>query len=226
MLSRCQRYDFAGITPEAIVSSLKEICTREQVEAEPEALQVVARRAGGSMRDAQSLLEQLLASGSPQLTVEVVHALLGTPSDERLLAMLEALADRDPAAALSLLDQASAEGVQPTDLLAGVLEFLRDAMVLSVGAGAVLTAVTPRQKPRLQAIVDRWSIDAILAGLQILAEARARMRGVAHGRLLAELALVRVARLENLSELSELVESRLGLAVRQRCRCIRSRHRA
>jgi DNA polymerase-3 subunit gamma/tau len=206
VLSRCQRYDFAGITPDAIVANLKEICSREQVEAEAEALQVVARRAGGSMRDAQSLLEHLLASGSPRLSVEIVHALLGTPSDERLLALLEALADRDPGAALALLDQASSQGVQPADLLAGVLEFLRDALVISVGAGATVLAVTPRQKPRLQAIVERWSTDTILAALQILAEARARMRGVAHGRLLVELALVRVARLENLTDLSDLVE--------------------
>jgi DNA polymerase III subunit gamma/tau len=206
VLSRCQRFDFAGITSEAIVSSLKEICTSEQVDAEPEALQVVARRAGGSLRDAQSLLEQLLSSGSPRLTVEVVHTLLGTPSDERLLAILEALADRDPAAVLTLLDQGACEGVQPSDLLAGALEFLRDAMVLSVGAEPVLLAVTPRQKPRLQSIVDRWSIDAILAALQILAEARSRMRGVSHARLLAELALVRVARLENLSDLSNMVQ--------------------
>ena len=62
------------------------------------------------MRDAQSLLEQLLASGSPRLTVEVVHTLLGTPSDERLLAILEALADRDPAAVLTLLDQGVRRG--------------------------------------------------------------------------------------------------------------------
>jgi len=206
VLSRCQRFDFAGITSEAIVNSLKEICTSEQVDAEPEALQVVARRAGGSMRDAQSLLEQLLSSGSPRLTVEVVHTLLGTPSDERLLAILEALADRDPAAVLTLLDQGVGEGVQPSDLLAGALEFLRDAMVLSVGAEPVLLAVTPRQKPRLQSIVDRWSIDAILAALQILAEARSRMRSVSHTRLLAELALVRVARLENLSDLSNMVQ--------------------
>ncbi|MGB0068620.1 MAG: DNA polymerase III subunit gamma/tau, partial [Isosphaeraceae bacterium] len=206
VLSRCQRFDFAGITSEAIVNSLKEICTSEQVDAEPEALRVVARRAGGSMRDAQSLLELLLASGSPRLTVEVVHTLLGTPSDERLLAILEALADRDPAAVLTLLDQGVGEGVQPSDLLAGALEFLRDAMVLSVGAEPVLLAVTPRQKPRLQSIVDRWSIDAILAALQILAEARSRMRGVSHARLLAELALVRVARLENLSDLSNMVQ--------------------
>jgi DNA polymerase-3 subunit gamma/tau len=206
VLSRCQRYDFAGITPDAIVGTLQEICSREQVEAEPEALQVVARRAGGSMRDAQSLLEQLLASGSPKLTVEVVHALLGTPSDERLLAMLEALAEHDSAAVLTQLDQAAAQGVQSSDMLAGVLDYLRDAMVLSVGAGSVLLAVTPRQKPRLQKVVDHWPTEAILAALQILAEARARMRGVSHGRLLAEVALLRVARLEALTDLSHLVD--------------------
>jgi DNA polymerase-3 subunit gamma/tau len=210
VLSRCQRYDFAGITPEAIVATLQEICTREHVEAEPEALQVVARRAGGSMRDAQSLLEQLLASGSPRLTVEVVHALLGTPSDERLLAMLEALADRQPATALSLLEQAAAEGVQPADLLTGLLEFLRDVMVLSVGAGSILLAVSPRQRPRVEQIAARWTADSILAALQILAEARSRLRGSSHGRLLVEVALVRVARLENLSDLGGLIE-RLSL---------------
>ena len=79
-------------------------------------------------------------------------------------------------------------------------------MVLAVGAEPALLAVSPRQKPRLQAIVDRWSIDAIVAALQILAEARARMRGVSHARLLAELALVRVARLENMSDLGDLIQ--------------------
>ena len=165
VLSRCQRYDFAGIIPEAIARSLGEICTREGVEFEAEALQLVARRAGGSLRDAQSLLDRLLASGSPKLTVEIVHSLLGTATDERLLKMFEALTGHDSAAVLSLLDRAASEGVQPTDFLAGQLDFLRDAMVLSVGAGSsILLAVTPRQKPRLQSIVDRWSTDAILGG--------------------------------------------------------------
>jgi DNA polymerase-3 subunit gamma/tau len=206
VLSRCQRYDFAGISPEAIVETLKEICDREKIEADLDALQIVARRAGGSMRDAQSLLERMLSSGSPRLTPDVVHALLGTASDERLLAMIEALAGHDSASALTLLDQATTEGVQATELLAGIIDFLRDAMVLSIGAEALTLTVAPKQKPRLQAAVDRWSTDAILAALQILAEARARMRGVSHGRLLAELALVRISRLENLDELGEVVQ--------------------
>ena len=144
VLSRCQRYDFAGITPEAIAGTLGEICTREGMEFEPEALHVVARRAGGSLRDAQSLLDRLLASGIAKLTVEVVHSLLGTASDERLLEMLDALANHNSAAALALLEQIALEGVLPADLLGGLIDLLRDGMVLAVGAESLLLAVSPR----------------------------------------------------------------------------------
>ena len=207
VLSRCQVFDFAGISPAQIVETLAEICRREGIEADAEALQVVARRAGGSMRDAQSLLEQLLSSGTGALTAEVVHQVLGTAADERVLGLLEAMVGRDAAGALALLDQAAASGVQPVDLLNGALEFLRDAMVLAAGAGAQvpLLAASPAQKPRLDALAGRWGLDTILAAQQVLAEARGRLRGSPHGRLLVEMALVRVARLEDLAEVGQLV---------------------
>jgi len=205
VLSRCQRYDFAGISPEQVVETLLSICEREHVTAEPEALRAVARRASGSMRDAQSLLEQLLSAGGETLTVELVHKRLGTASDERLLDLLDALADHDPAAALGQVAGAADQGVQPTDLLNGLLEFLRDVMVLAAGADGVLLAATPRQKPRLEQVVGRWPLDSVVAALQILAEARGRLRGSPHGRLLVEMALVKVARLENLEEISALI---------------------
>ncbi len=206
VLSRCQRYDFAGITPETIAGMLREICQRENVNAEPEALQIVARRAGGSLRDAQSLLDRLLASGTPLLSVEVVHGLLGTPSDERLLAMIEAMADHQPAVALRLLEESASQGVQPAELLGGLIDFVRDAMVLALGAESTLLAVSPRQRPVLKRIAEKWTVDLIMATLQIFSECRARMRGSSHGRLLVELALVRAARLDNLVSVSQLVE--------------------
>jgi DNA polymerase III subunit gamma/tau len=151
-------------------------------------------------------LEQLLSSGGETLTVELVHKRLGTASDERLLDLVDALADHDPAAALRQVEEAAGEGVQPTDLLNGLLEFLRDVMVLAAGGGeAVLLSATPRQAPGLQKVVDRWSLDSVLAAIQILAEARGRLRGSPHGRLLVELALVRVTRLENLGDLATLI---------------------
>src|SRR5262249_11853864 len=184
VLSRCQRFDFAGITPEVIAASLGDICAREKVEAEPEALQVVARRAAGSLRDAQSLLDRLLASGSARLTVELVHTLLGTPSDERLLELLAALVKHEPAPALLLAEESAGLGVQPLELLSGLIDFVRDALVLSVGAESMLLAVSPRQRPRLIRIVADWSLDSIQAALQIFSECRARMRGSLHSRFL------------------------------------------
>ena len=85
ILSRCQRFDFAGISLPRIVERLKSIVEREGLQADPEALELVARRAGGSMRDAQSLLDQLLAFGGERLTADQVHHLLGTAGDERIL---------------------------------------------------------------------------------------------------------------------------------------------
>lgn len=207
VLSRCQRFDFAGIAPEQIIDSLAIICGREGVEADRPALQAVARRASGSMRDAQSLLEQLLSFGGKALTGEMVHQALGLAPDERVLDVIDALADQDPARALTLVDDAANQGVQPTELLTGLLEFLRDLMVVSVGAEIVTIAATPAERVRLRAVADRWPLDSILAALQILAEARLRLRGSAHGRLLVELAICRIARLENFTELSTLIEA-------------------
>jgi len=211
VLSRCQRYDFAGITPDQIVETLADICVREEVDADPEALGVIARRASGSMRDAQSLLEQLLSFGGERLTVELVQQQLGIASDDRMLDLLDALSSRDAAGAIRIVDQTASAGVQPTELLAGALEFLRDAMVLAVGADVATLATSPRQKPRLRAIADRWPLDTLLAALQILAEARGRLRGSPHGRTLVEIAVLRVARLDNLGDLGEVVARLVAL---------------
>ncbi len=205
VLSRCQRYDFAGITPDQIAETLGDICKREGVAADDDALRAIARRAGGSMRDAQSLLEQLLSFGGERLTSDLVHQQLGIASDERTLDLLDAVADRDAAKTLDLVDQAVASGVQPAELLGGLLEFLRDAMVLAAGANASLLAATPRQRSRIKAVVDRSPLDTILAAMQILAEYRMKLRGSPHGRLLVEMALVRVARLESMTELGEVI---------------------
>ncbi len=205
VLSRCQRYDFAGISPDQIVATLGEICASERVQAEPDALAVIARRAGGSMRDAQSLLEQLLSFGGERLTVDLVQGQLGIAPDDRTLDLLDALSRRDAAGAIRVVDLTASAGVQPTELLAGLLEFLRDVVMLAIKADVPFLAAGPRQVPRLKAIADRWPVETLLAGLQVLAEARGRLRGSPHGRTLVEIAVMRVALLDNLGDLGEVV---------------------
>src|SRR5262249_34374125 len=105
ILSRCQRFDFAGISTARIVGRLRQVVAGEGVQPDDEALELVARRAGGSMRDAQSLLDQLLAFGGERLTNDQVHRLLGTAHDERVVALASAVLEHDAGKALDLLGQ-------------------------------------------------------------------------------------------------------------------------
>src|SRR5262249_9289866 len=112
ILSRCQRFDFAGIGTARIREHLHQVVAAEGLQADDDALELVARRAGGSMRDAQSLLDQLLAFGGDRLTVEQVHGLLGTAGSDRVATLAAAILEHDPKLALTLLGQAADEGLQ------------------------------------------------------------------------------------------------------------------
>jgi DNA polymerase-3 subunit gamma/tau len=207
ILSRCQRFDFAGIPLTQIVDRLRGIIAQEGLDADDEALELVARRAGGSMRDAQSLLDQLLAFGGDKLTADQVHALLGTAGDDRIVALAEAVVARDAKKALELLDDASVAGLQLGELLDQLLGYWRDLMVAHcAGAEARDLSVPSRLREQLTAQARALPLDTILAGLDILALTKARLRGSSHGRILVEMAVVRLSRLQDLVPIAQLTE--------------------
>jgi DNA polymerase-3 subunit gamma/tau len=207
ILSRCQRFDFAGIGPQRIVERLRQIVASEGAQAEPDALPLIARRAGGSMRDAQSLLDQLLAFGGERLTADEVHRLLGTAHDDRVAALAGAVLDHDPKRALDLLSQAADTGLQLGELLDQVIEYWRDLMVVNCAGGTGLDlSVTGAHAEALGQQAARLKLDTILAGLDVLVSTKARSRNSNHGRILLEMALVRLSRLDDLVSLSQLAQ--------------------
>src|SRR5438552_124896 len=126
----------ARASPRArIVERLRQVVAGEAREADDEALELIARRAGGSMRDAQSLLDQLLAFGGDRLTTDLVHQLLGTAPDERVIALASAVLEHDAAGALELLGKAADEGLQLGELLEQLLDYWRDLMVANSAGG-------------------------------------------------------------------------------------------
>jgi DNA polymerase-3 subunit gamma/tau len=207
ILSRCQRFDFAGIGTARIAEHLRGVVAGEGLQADDEALELVARRAAGSMRDAQSLLDQLLAFGGDRLTADQVHQLLGTAGDDRVLELAAAVLGRDPARALDLLGRAADEGQQLGELVDQLIAYWRDLMVLNcTGGSAADLSVSSRHRDTLAGQAAAVSLDTILAGLDILSATRARLRTSNHGRVLAEMALVRLARLDDLVSLGELAQ--------------------
>jgi DNA polymerase-3 subunit gamma/tau len=207
ILSRCQRFDFAGIGTPRIVERLRQVVAGEAMQADDDALELVARRAGGSMRDAQSLLDQLLAFGGERLTSEQVHQLLGTAQDDRVVALATAVFEQNPKQVLELLGQAADEGLQLGELLDQLIAYWRDLMVVHcAGSQGQSLSVSSRHQETLRRQAESAKLDTILAGLDILASAKARMRSSGHGRILLEMALVRLGRLGDLVALSQLAQ--------------------
>jgi len=207
ILSRCQRFDFAGIGIPRIVERLKQIVASEKMLADDEALQLIARRAGGSMRDAQSLLDQLLSFGSEKLTAAQVNQLLGTANEERIAALAGAVLDKNAARALELLGETVDLGLQLGELLDQLIEYWRDLMIVQCTKDdSQALSVTGANRQALKQQAGRLQLDTILAGLDILATARTRLRGTSQGRVLLEMALVRLSRLEELVSLSQLAQ--------------------
>jgi len=211
ILSRCQRFDFAGIRSLSIAERLKQIVDAEGVAAESDALALLARRANGSMRDSQSLLEQLLSLGQKKITVAEVHAMLGTAGEQRIGALLRHLVDRNAAAALGELDAAVSEGVDVGQLLEQLLGTLRDCMAAAAGCDpdSFLFSSADQQ----QVIVEtgqRLGLETVLAMIQILDQSLSRLRYSSQGRTIAEMAIVRIASLENLEELSGVIAQLRG----------------
>jgi DNA polymerase III subunit gamma/tau len=211
ILSRCQRFDFAGIQLPSIIERLSQIVAAEGVGAEPEALALLARRANGSMRDSQSLLEQLLAFGEKRITTADVHAMLGTAGAARLSELVAHLVERNAAAAIGDLDAALSQGVDVGQLLEQLLGYFRDSMTAAVGCPAdTFLHTSAAEHEQLVGAGKQLGLETILAIMQIVDQTLSRLRYSTQSRTLAEMALVRIANLENLDELADLIAQLRG----------------
>lgn len=208
VLSRCQRFDFPPVHTDQILGRLKFICENEGTEADEAALQIIARRAAGSMRDSQSLLEQLLSFSGNRITVADVHAMLGTADETRLASFASKMIARDAAGALSELNIASGEGVDVGQLAEQLLGYLRDMMVVTVGCNSdLIKTANPSSCDQLKAWGEQWGVASMMAAIQILDETIVKMRHSVQGRVLVEIAIVQICQLQDLQALTDLVKA-------------------
>jgi len=196
--SRTQHFEFSLMSVEQLRQLLAHVTEAEGVEAEPEALQVIATAAAGSGRDALSLLDQALAGGPDRLDAESVRALLGGTAFSVRLRILEAVANEDAAGALVALAELLESGHEPRRIAEDLLAATRDAFVLTAGQGRVKVDAPIDDQERLRALGDVLGSAALVRMIETLGQAITDMRGVdaADPRLVLEVALVRLSRRE------------------------------
>jgi DNA polymerase-3 subunit gamma/tau len=172
VLSRCQRFDLRRIPAEKLAAHFAEVAKAEQVEVEPDALAMIASAAEGSARDGLSILDQAIAHAAGTVTADQVRDMLGLADRGRIRRLLETVLSGDAAAALGELDEAHRLGIDPTQLLRGLMESLHAATRAKAGAGAAtLQSAEERESAETLAAALSWGTihrlwQMLLKGLQ------------------------------------------------------------
>ena len=208
--SRCQRYDFRLLGAGEIAARLREIVRAEGFEAEEGALAVLAQAAAGSMRDGQSLLDQVIASLGGGLTAERVTELLGLVRADLLVEATDAVLGRDAGRAIRLVDRLTNQGQDLRQFLLDFLGHLRDLAILKVcpDPGALLEASrVGLEVSRRQAA--QTSVPELEVMIRALQQAEGEMRRVSQPRFVLEMALIRLTQMRQLRGLDEIL-SRLS----------------
>jgi DNA polymerase-3 subunit gamma/tau len=207
ILSRCQRFDFAGIDTKQIAGRLASIAENEKVTVEDGVLDTLARRAAGSMRDALSLLEQLLSFAPEHISLKDVHDMLGTANDQLLFQLLDAIIHGEQAKIFAELDSAAEQGVDFGILSEQMMGLYRDLLMSDSGGDAnLLLYCSPQQFEQVKTKAAELGMHRILAAMQILDHTHTRMQRSTQSRVLMELALIRIANLDHFHQIATLLE--------------------
>ncbi len=199
ILSRCQIYDFRRITTRDIADHLAVVAGKEGVNAEPEALNVIAQRADGAMRDALSIFDQMVASSSEGVTYDAVTRHLNVLGHDVYFSIVDAALEGRIGDMLLQLEEVVAAGFDAHHFVTGLGQHLRNLMVCKDDATLSLMEAG-------EAVVDRFSEQAKRCGLHFLVgaighanESDQQYRMSRHPRLLVELMLMRIGSLEAVS---------------------------
>ncbi len=204
--SRCQRYDFRAIPTAQIAAHLARVVEREGASADPELLHQVARLGNGSMRDALSLLDRLLAGGETRLTLALLEALLGLPDRELIGRLVDALAEGDPATALARADDLLRKGASVDVLLDALLLRLRDLMILAACGGQTpLVELSDAAKAEDLARAGRFDAAGLVHMIALCENVQRAAKNSSVPRALLDALVVRLAMTDKLADVTAIL---------------------
>ena len=207
ILSRSQVFEFRAISARAIAEQLRKIADTEQIDASDEALALLARSAEGSMRDAQSALDQVIAFAGGRVTVDEVSAVLGLVGRDLLFDLVESVIAEDGPRAFALADRAVETGYDLKLVCRELARLVRDMMLLSVDpARAGDGELAAGELERLRELGTRFSREDLMRAFDLLGETEQEIRNSSHPRYHFEMALLRWMHLRKLVPLTELIE--------------------
>ncbi len=206
ILSRCQRFDFKRITNKGLIEQLKNLCKQEDIEIEDEALRHIANKGDGSMRDSQSILDQIIAYAGKTITGADVENLLGIINQELFFQVSDLILQGDVEGGVQLAAKIFIEGYDFSEFLMGLSEHLRNILVAKATQSTDELDVSEEYAQRYLAVVDAFEVEDLLRLVKIASETETLIRRSSNARLHLEVALVKMIKLSKSVTVNQLFQ--------------------
>ncbi|HEY7098477.1 MAG TPA: DNA polymerase III subunit gamma/tau [Terriglobales bacterium] len=204
--SRCQHFSFRAVSFEQILGQLRDLVGRENIEAEDDALALLAEAGDGSMRDALSILDQAIASSDGRLSADSVRQLVSAAPSGVLEDVMQAVAQGSSEQLLRLIDRLIGEGHSPTHFARQLVRFIRNTMVAKVAGGeSPLLQISNDERQRVVRVASLFSEEDIARHLQIILRTHGELGYRQEQRFHLELGLLKMAHAQKLLPIEQLL---------------------
>ena len=204
--SRCQHFSFRAVKFDEIVGQLRDLVTREKIEADDDALALLAEAGDGSMRDALSILDQAIASSSGKLTADSVRNLVGAAPAHILEQVMQAVSESKSEEILRRVDHLISAGHSPTHFARQMVRFLRNATVAKIaGKDSPLLQISGEERERVARVADLFGEEDLTRHLQIMLRTHGELGYKQEQRFHLELGLLKMAHAQKLLPIEQLL---------------------
>jgi len=204
--SRCQHFSFRAVKFDDIVGQLRDLVTREKIDADDDALALLAEAGDGSMRDALSILDQAIASSTGKLTADSVRSLVGAAPAHILEQVMQAVSESKSEEILRQVDHLISEGHSPTHFARQMVRFLRNATVAKIaGKDSALLQISSEERDRVARIAELFSEEDLTRHLQIMLRTHGELGYKQEQRFHLELGLLKMAHAQKLIPIEQLL---------------------
>jgi len=211
IVSRCQRFDFHRISTPEICRQLKAICSKENIEIDEDAMHLIARKADGSLRDSQSILDQMISFSEKRITADLVVQALGLIDLELFFQVTDTIISGDVPGGLALINDVVSRGYDIGEFMAGLAEHLRNLLVIKAthDAGLVESAEIHRQK--YMDTAGHFVEEDLMRLIHVVADASMNLKRSLNPRFVMEMTIVKLIRLDKTVRIEDLLRELAGV---------------
>lgn len=206
ILSRCQRYDFRRLTIEEITGRLSHIAAAEKIDVEEDALQIIARKADGSMRDAQSIFDQVHAFGGSPITAQQTREALNVVNQDTYFELTDLITAHDSAGGLSMVNDVVQRGHDLREFVSGIVEHFRNILVAQAAGDSSLIETTEHYKERYATAATAFNREDLLRLIRVAHDLEQSLRWAIQPRYRVETGILQMITMESSVTLGEMLK--------------------